>query len=216
MTLREVIERPLLRGHIHLACALVAPFALGVLLIVAQTPAAYVSATVFGLGLILLFSVSAAYHLVPWPPRAHPIARRIDQSTIFLAIGASYTPFCVHALAPTWGIPILVTVWTLCLAGVALKVTWPGAPVWLGVGSYLVVGWVALVTIQPLSTAMSAAALGAMIAAGLLYSLGALAYATHWPNPFPRLIGHHEVFHLLVAAASVVLYGVVALEVLPS
>ena len=63
---------------------------------------------------------------------------------------------------------------------------------------------------------MSAAALGAMIVAGLLYSLGALAYATHWPNPFPRLIGHHEVFHLLVAAASIVLYGVVALEVLPS
>ncbi|MEX0782336.1 MAG: hemolysin III family protein [Dehalococcoidia bacterium] len=216
MTLREVIERPLLRGHIHFACAIVAPFALVVLLVVAQSPAAYVSAAIFGAGLILLFSVSAAYHLVPWPAKAHAIARRVDQSTIFLAIGASYTPFCLLALPLPWGIPILVAVWTLCALGIGLKLTWPGAPLWLSVGSYLVVGWVALVTIHPLSTAISAVALAAMVGAGLLYSLGALAYATRWPNPIPRLIGHHEVFHLLVAAASAVLYGVVALEVLPS
>jgi hemolysin III len=111
---------------------------------------------------------------------------------------------------------LLAVVWTLCVAGVGLKVTWPSAPRWLSVGSYLLVGWLALVTIQPLSAALSAAALVAMVVAGALYSLGALAYAARWPNPVPRVFGHHEVFHVLVAAASFVLYAVVAVEVLPS
>src|SRR3990172_8499641 len=41
-----------------------------------------------------------------------------------------------------------------------------------------------------------------VIAGAALYSLGALAYATTWPNPLPGIIGFHEVFHLLVVAAA--------------
>ncbi|MGH2608406.1 MAG: PAQR family membrane homeostasis protein TrhA [Tepidiformaceae bacterium] len=216
MTLRDVIDRPLLRGHVHLACAIVAPFALALLLVLARSPVAYVSAAIFGAGLILLFSVSAAYHLVPWPPRGRAIVKRIDHSTIFLAIGASYTPFCLQALPLPWGIPVLAVVWTMCAAGIALKIAWPSAPRWLSVGSYLMVGWVALLTVHPLSSALSFAALTAIVVAGGLYSLGALAYAARWPNPIPRYFGHHEVFHTLVSAASFVLYAVVAIEVLPS
>ncbi len=216
MTLRDGLDRPLLRGHVHLVCAIVAPLALALLLVVADSPAAYVGASIFGAGLILLFSVSAAYHLVPWQRSARSVAKRIDHSAIFLAIGASYTPFCLQVLPLAWGVPVLSVVWTLCAAGIVLKVAWAAAPRWLSVGSYLLVGWLALVTVYPLSTALSLAALGSLLAAGVLYSLGALAYATRWPNPVPRIFGHHEVFHLLVAGASSVLYAVIAIEVLPS
>src|SRR5688572_14219569 len=98
MAMMVTFDRPRLRGWVHFACALVAPLALVVLLLIADSPRAYVGAAIFGIGLLLLFSVSAAYHLAPWSQRARRIVSRLDQSTIFLAIGASYTPFCLQAL----------------------------------------------------------------------------------------------------------------------
>ena len=216
MSPQAALDRPLLRGHVHLVCAIVAPFALALLLVLANSPAAYAGAAIFGAGLILLFSVSAAYHLAPWPPSARAIVKRIDHSAIFLAIAAFYTPFCLQSLSLEWGIPVLAMVWALSAVGVALNVGWPSQPRWLSTASYLAVGWLALITIYPLTTALPLTALAAMVIAGALYSLGALAYAARWPNPVPRYFGHHEIFHTLVAAATATLYAVVALEVLPS
>lgn len=207
------IERPKLRGWVHFACALAAPFALVGLILAARSPTGYVGAAIFGAGLVLLFSVSSAYHLLPWRERARRVVGRIDHSTIFVAIAAFYTPFCLGTLSLAWGIPLLAVVWTLAAAGIALKVGWPRAPRPVGVGAYLAVGWLALVGGYPLSRALPVEAVVAIVGAGLLYSAGALAYATRWPNPAPRYFGHHEVFHVCVAAASVVLYGVVAFEV---
>jgi hemolysin III len=98
MTLREAMDRPLLRGHVHLACAIIAPFGLAYLLVLADSARAYVGAAIFGAGLVLLFSVSAAYHLVPWSAGVREVVRRMDHSTIFVAIAALYTPFCLQSL----------------------------------------------------------------------------------------------------------------------
>jgi hemolysin III len=50
-----------------------------------------------------------------------------------------------------------------------------------------------------------------VLASGLLYTLGGLAYALRRPNPFPGVLGYHEVFHLLVVVAVALQYSVVAL-----
>ncbi|MEP7225056.1 MAG: hemolysin III family protein, partial [Actinomycetota bacterium] len=49
---------------------------------------------------------------------------------------------------------------------------------------------------------------------GVLYTLGAIAYATHWPDPFPATFGFHEVFHVLVLAAAVSQFVAVSFVVL--
>ena len=91
-----------------------------------------------------------------------------------------------------------------------MKMAWPSAPKWLSVACYLVVGWVAVTGIGPLSEALPARAIVLLVVAGILYSVGAIIYAVRWPNPLPRFVGHHEIFHLMVTVASVMLYGVVA------
>lgn len=211
-----MVPRPILRGYIHLVCAVLAPFALAYLLLVAESPRAFVGAAIFGAGLTLLFTVSAAYHLAPWTPRARAVVGRIDHSTIFIAIAATYTPFCLVSLNTPLGISILAIAWALAGAGVLLKVTWPRTPRWLSVSSYLVVGWLGVIAVPPLTEALSPAALSLLFLSGILYSLGAFAYAARWPNPMPRVFGHHEVFHVMVSAASLVMYAIVAVSVLPA
>ena len=49
-----------------------------------------------------------------------------------------------------------------------------------------------------------------VLAGGLLYTAGGLVYALRRPNPFPRVFGYHEIFHVLVVAAVCLQYAVVA------
>ena len=54
-----------------------------------------------------------------------------------------------------------------------------------------------------------------LLAGGLLYSLGALVYATRRPDPVPASFGYHEVFHALVVAGAILHFSAVALAILP-
>jgi len=53
------------------------------------------------------------------------------------------------------------------------------------------------------------------VCGGLLYSAGAVLYAVQRPKLWPRVFGYHEVFHLLVIAATAVFFGFIAAEVVP-
>lgn len=216
MTLAATDLKPMLRGYIHLAAAIASPFALLYLLYRANSPAAYVGGAIFGASLVILFTTSAGYHILPWRPGLRGVVKRLDHSAIFVLIAGSYTPFCLQTMGWRWGIPVLATVWGLSFLGIVLKTGWPGLPRWLGAGAYLAVGWVAIAAAPPLVANLPAEALAVLLLSGLLYSAGAALYASRWPNPLPRVFGHHEVFHALVTAGCAGVYAVVAISVLPS
>ena len=208
-------QRPLLRGYIHLAAAVVSPFALLWMLMVADSARAYVGAAVFGAAIILLFSTSAAYHLVPWWPRIKAVLRRVDHATIFVAVAGLYTPFCLQAMGLAWGISLLSVVGGLACAGAILKLAWPDAPSWLNLACYLAVGWVGVVAAFELPHVLSAGAIVLLLVSGVVYSAGGACFAARWPNPNARVFGHHELFHLCVVAATGLLYLVVMVDILP-
>src|SRR2546430_1486085 len=87
------VPKPLLRGWSH-AIAFVASIAalVALLVIPRDDPAKLASMAVYGTGLVLLFGVSATYHIFNWPPRVKDWLRRADHATIFLFIAATYTP----------------------------------------------------------------------------------------------------------------------------
>ena len=205
--------RPILRGVSHLVAALLAPPALVALLLVAASPRAYVGGAIFGAGLILLFGTSAAYHLLPWRS-VKAVLMRADHATIFVFIAATYTPFCLTVFGDAWGLPLLAAVWSAAALGAALHVAWPSVPRWLGVGLYLGVGWLAVVAVWPLAQ-RAPEVLPWLVAAGLLFSLGSVVYALRRPDPFPRVFGYHEIFHLLVIAGVAINYGLIAGYALP-
>lgn len=202
--------RPLFRGAMHGAIAVIAPAGLVLLLLLADSPRGYVGAAIYATTLVLLYSTSASYHLAPWPARVRGLMMRLDHAMIFVLIAGTYTPFCLIVVGDAWGIPMLSVVWTLAGLGMVMKVIWPTGPRWLSVALYIGLGWLGIVAAWPLVTNLSPPAIAMLVAGGALYSVGALAYAARWPDPNPRVFGYHEVFHTLVVAASALHFAVIA------
>ncbi len=207
---------PILRGYLHLVGAIAAPFALFVLLFIADSPRGVVGAAIFGASLIALYSTSAIYHILPFGHRHRGMMRRLDHSVIFVFIAGTYTPFAVKLMGDAWGIPVLSVVGGLAVVGIIISLTAPAAPRWIRVGLYLALGWVGVVAISKLMTELPWEAFALLILSGILFSLGGATYAIRRPNPFPRVFGYHEMFHALQIAATAVVYSVVAVYVLRS
>jgi hemolysin III len=197
------VSVPRLRGLFH-QYAFVASVAAGVTLVaLAEGARARIACAIYAGALVAMFGASALYHRVPWRSlRARAWARRVDHSMIFVFIAGTYTPFALLAFTGVLPAIVLACVWSGAVLGVVLNVSWIDAPKWVTAPVYLLVGWVGVIAAPQVFTELSVAAAVLVVVGGGLYTLGALAYATGWPNPFPATFGFHEIFHLLVIAAA--------------
>ena len=205
---------PVLRGVFHL-WAFVAATAAGIVLVVlADGALETVSSWVYAAGLAAMFGASALYHRFPWRSAAKRLwARRLDHSTIFIFIAATYTPFALLGFGGTTRWVVLGMAWAGAVLGLVLELVWIESPRWVSTVAYLLVGWVGVLVVPQLFGRSGAAVGVLVVVGGGLYSLGALVYATRWPNPFPRVLGFHEIFHLLVVAAAAAQFVAVSLVV---
>lgn len=200
-------QKPILRGYSHAA---IAPLALAVTVYLvwssAGHPGQQLTLLVYGATLVLLFGVSATYHIGNWRARAKEVLRRFDHSNIFLLIAGTYTPIAFALLTGWWRLAILGAVWLLAVAGVAVAVF--GVPMRRGLMTslYILVGWVALAAVPKIVGAVGLSGALLLLMGGALYSLGALCYALKWPPLWRRVFSYHEVFHLFVIGASVLFF----------
>jgi hemolysin III len=201
--------KPALRGVFHEVAAALALAAWVILARDAPSGPARAAALVYGATLFGLFATSALYHRPDWSPRARARMRRLDHSAIFLLIAGSYTPLCLLVGGAT-GRAFLGIAWGGAALGVAQSVLWVRAPKPLVAGVYVVLGWVALPVVPALLRALGGGAVALLAAGGIAYTLGAVVYATRRPDPFPRVLGYHEVFHALVVVAAALQFAVVA------
>jgi len=206
---------PRLRGVFH-QYAFVASVVAGMLLVaLADGYLERFAVWVYACALAAMFGASALYHRFPWrSPTARLRARRLDHAMIFVFIAGTYTAFALVAFTGTAKIVGLVTVWAGAALGIFLNLAWIEAPRWLSAIAYLGVGWVGLILIPQLFPALGVAAAVLVIVGGALYSVGAVTYASAWPNPFPATLGFHEVFHLLIVVAAAVQFAALSLVVL--
>ena len=216
VALHERLGQPRLRGISHVWAFWVAALVAGALIAAAPAGTARAAAAVYGAGLCALFAGSGTYHRWRWSPRWRPLLRRIDHSTIYVFIAASYTPIALLVLHGTTQLVVLAGVWVGALAGVLLSVAWIDAPRWLGAATYLALGWVALLAVPQLLAALPAWPLALLLAGGLLYSAGAVVYARQRPDPWPQTFGFHELFHAFVIAAAAAHVVAIAGWVLPA
>ncbi len=201
--------KPLLRGVSHEIAAGVALAGLVALVLLAPGPRARVGALVYGLSLVALFSVSALYHRPTWSPRARLWMRRLDHSAIFLLIAGTFTPLCL-LLGDARAHTMLAVVWAGAGLGVLRALVWPRAPRMVATALYLVLGWAAVPLVPAMYRALGAGSIVLLAAGGLLYSVGAVIYATRRPDPFPKVFGYHELFHALVVGAAGLHFAVAA------
>jgi len=208
------ILKPRLRGVLHQwACA--ASVVFGVLVVAfADDGRERVAAGIYAASVTGLFGASALYHRVTWRPSVRRWMRRLDHAMIFVLIAGTYTPFALLAFDDGIGRTLLIAVWSGAAGGVSLKLLWIDAPKWLGVLVYVALGWIAVWTFPALAAALGAIPTVLVGLGGLLYTAGAVIYATRRPDPAPAVFGYHEVFHLLVVIAAALQYAVVVFWVL--
>jgi hemolysin III len=208
--------KPRLRGWSHALAALAAVVVTVILLVrTYHDLPRFVSLLIFGLSMILLYVVSAIYHIGPWQGRARARWRAFDHANIYLLIAGTYTPFCVNVLSGTQRIVVLSVIWSLGIAGAVGTMATLNLPRWLSTSLYLGMGWIAVWLIPSLLQALSWGGLGMLLLGGLLYTSGAIVYAFKRPNPLPRTFGFHEIFHLFTIAAGAAFIVAVWVWVVP-
>jgi len=211
-----VQPKPLLRGWFHAVAAVASLiFTIALVWASAYDPPRMLSMLIFGLSMIELYTVSAIYHIGRWQPRVHRVLRSLDHSNIFILIAGTYTPICFNVLYGWSRVAMLVTIWSLALAGVVVAVFKLNLPRWVGSLLYVGMGWVSILVAPAVVEAMGWGPVLLLMLGGILYTIGAVIYAMKRPNPFPRIFGFHEIFHLFVIAGSIVFAVVITVWVLP-
>jgi hemolysin III len=208
--------KPKLRGVTH-EWAFFCSLGFGAaLILLAQTPKATLAVAIYAVSLSALFGTSALYHRVEWRrPNVRRWMRRLDHSMIFFLIAGTYTPFALLVLDGTLATAILAVVWAGAIAGAVFELIWIDHPKWASALLYVSLGWVAVAAFPALWSSLGPAGAMLVVAGGILYTLGAVVYATQRPNPNPAIFGYHEIFHLLVIAAAIAHFAAVAFFALP-
>lgn len=198
-----LIAKPLLRGWLHLVCFFLAIPAAVLVVLAADTTKARWGALVYAIGLVALFGVSGTYHRGRWSHEARRRMQKLDHATIFVMIAGSYTPLCLLAIRG-WTSPLFLGfAWLGASVGVVLAFR-GGRRSRIAKGVlYIALGWVSVGAMPQLVENLSLTELVLIGVGGVLYTVGAIFLATNWPDPFPRVFGYHEVWHVLVVAAVV-------------
>ena len=158
---------------------------------------------VYGLSMICLYTASTLYHCLNVTVPGRLALRKYDHCSIYLLIAGSYTPLCLTVLREAGGIPLVIAVWTLALAGTVLTITKLAIPRWLTSAIYLFMGWLAIFAIVPIYRALPPAGFFWLLTGGLLYTVGGVLYAVKWPGRDNPRFGCHEIFHLFILLGSV-------------
>jgi hemolysin III len=156
-----------------------------------------VGASVFAGTMILLYLISAVYHAVP-AGRMKAWLCRLDHAAIYLFIAGTYTPFTLGVLNGPWGWSLFGVVWGVAAFGVAIKLLNRLRHPWLSTALYVGMGWVAVVAAPSMLERIPPAGLAWLVAGGLSYTVGAVAFLLD-----NRVRYAHFVFHLFVLGGSV-------------
>ncbi|MEM8705980.1 MAG: hemolysin III family protein [Actinomycetota bacterium] len=213
--MNPTLPRPRLRGISH-QYAFMSALTLAPLMIVI-TPGVgprFITA-VYAFAVVGLFGISALYHRGDWGERGRAIMKRLDHSMIFVAIAATYTPIAAFALDGDTARWILPTVWIGAALGIIANLVWTDAPYPVVAAPYVALGWVGVAALPAVLDGLGVAGFTLIVVGGVLFSIGAIFYALHRPNPWPTWFGYHEIFHLFVIAGIAVHYVAVAFFAVP-
>ncbi|SAL37535.1 hemolysin D [Caballeronia sordidicola] len=161
-----------------------------------RDPYKIVSFAVYGAMLLALYTISTLYHSIR-NPRAKAILQKCDHSAIYLLIAGSYTPFTLVTLRGPWGWSLFGVSWGLAALGIVQELTLGRRTRSVSMVIYVMMGWLALVAIRPLVTALPPAGTAWLLAGGLIYSAGIYFFIND-----ERIRHGHGIWHLFVLGGS--------------
>ena len=164
---------------------------------------------IYGLSSVLLYAASSLLHGAKCTPSMRRLLLKLDHVGIFCLIAGSYTPIALVALrehSPGIAWALFALVWLLASLGMTLKLRLLDSHHWYSTTFYVLLGWLALFILGPLTQALSVGALIFLVLGGLFYTVGAVVFGLQRPNLYPGLLEHHEIWHLFVLAGGLCHY----------
>jgi hemolysin III len=165
-----------------------------------------VSFSIYGVTLVVLYLFSTLYH--SFRGKAKTIFQKLDHTAIYLLIAGTYTPFTLVTLRGAWGWTIFGVIWGLAVVGLSQDILLTKRNQIISVSLYILMGWLALIAIRPLTRVLPAPGTILLVTGGVLYTLGVVFYALD-----KKLRYGHNVFHLFVLAGSACHYFTILLYV---
>jgi hemolysin III len=206
---------PRWRGLLHLWAFALAG-GLTVVGLLAATPSTRAVVAVYGLGMTVMFGVSALYHRSPRNDWVRSHLRRLDHTAIYAAIAGTYAPVCLVGIGGADGGRVMAVV----LAGAVVGVACAWSPWWwmrrTSMLLYVVVGWASVPALPVLADHVGVEATALIVAGGIAYTVGAVVLAVRRPNPWPDVFGYHEVFHACTVVAATLQLVAITTAVLPA
>ncbi len=162
------------------------------------------AAAIYAGCILLSFTASAIYHLLPFD-RTRPLLGRIDHAAIYLKIAGTYTPL-VMVIGTGFAYGILGVVWVLALVGAVAKLWFWRNDARGSLALYLGMGWLSVLLIWPMWVQLPGAALTLVATGGLTYTAGALIFA------HPGMRFQNAIWHIFVLIASVCFFAAIAIS----
>ena len=155
-----------------------------------------IGVSLFATSMVLLYLASTLYHALP-RGKAKRVFQVIEHSAIFLLIAGTYTPFTLGVLRGAWGWTIFGLVWGLAVVGVVLKVFDKLFHPIVSTALYLLMGWIIVIAINPLTARVPLSGLLWLFAGGVAYTIGVAFFVTE-----SRIRYGHFIWHLFVVAGT--------------
>lgn len=196
-------SRPLLRGRIHQAAALLSiPTGVHLVLMTAG-PETRLATMAYALTCTLMFATSAAYHRLAQRVLARFWMRRLDHSMILIHIAGSTTPIALLGVGGGAGRALLLASWSMALIGTATKMTRLTSERDPGPWFFALMGWLPVFAIPALASTVGWSGAVLLAATMATYTAGAVCFSRKSPDPVPTVFGYHEVWHAFTMVAGV-------------
>lgn len=197
------VEKPLLRGHFHQAMFFVSLGASLLLIAKSNTRLEYISTIIYSLALLTMFGVSALYHRITWNPEKRLFMKKLDHAGIYLMIAGCFTPITLLALPEASGMKLLILIWAVAFIGIVQSIFFVNLPKYISALLYIFMGYMIVPYFSELTASIGEKNLIWLIAGGIAYSIGAVAYGLKRPVFRPLVFGYHEFFHVMVIVGAV-------------
>lgn len=207
--------RPTLRGIAHRAAAIMSWPAAVAATIAAPAGVGRMAVAVFATGIAAMFTLSAIVHYRPWGPDTTEVLFRLDHTGIYLAITGTAVAVGLLGLHGWARVVIVAILPGLALVGIVLEWLPSRTPRGVAHALYLVLGWATIPFVPMVAANRGWTPAGLLLVGGVLYTVGSVVVARRRPDPWPRIFGYHEIWHLAVIGA-VVAHWLMLGELIPA
>ena len=172
-------------------------------------PFAIASAIIYGISLIILFTISCVYHSLA-KNNGKRVLRILDHNMIYILISGTYTPYMLVALRShnVWNLGtgtvayiMFGLVYALCIIGIVFNSINIKKYAKLSMTCYIISGWVVVSALPVLWNIITHTGVILLLMGGIVYTIGAVLYG----------IGHtkkyfHSLFHLFVLLGAILMF----------